>query len=289
MQISCGNRSVYCPTGSGAPSPVAIGYYSVGYENQTTTQAVSVAGDSPYLPTYWTTQMTSQQQCSPGSYCHGGESFLCPQGKYGATAGLADAMCSGSCMEGYFCPAGSTKAMQVPCGSSSVFCPTGTGEPLPVYPGYYAVGGSSDTTRSAERKCEPGSYCVAGVRSLCAAGRWGGGFGAINSSCSGPCAAGYYCPTGSSGPTEMECGDPSRYCLPGASHPSIVPLGNYSIGGTESTRTGSLVAPMGFYAVDGMLYRCRAGYTRLLGTMHRAWLLLPRRLHVAGHACVRRR
>ena len=260
MQLSCGDRSVYCPTGSGAPTPVTSGYYSVGYENQTTTQAVSVSGNSPYLPTYWTTQMTSQQQCSPGSYCHGGISFLCPQGKYGATAGLTDAMCSGSCMEGYYCPTGSTSATQVPCGSSSVFCPTGTGEPLPVYPGYYSVGGNDDTTRTAERKCEPGSYCVGGVRHLCAAGRWGGGFGALNSSCSGPCAAGYYCPAGSSDPMEVMCGDPSRYCLPGASHPSIVPLGNYSIGGTESTRTGSLVAPMGFYAVDGMLYRCRAGY-----------------------------
>lgn len=184
----------------------------------------------------------------------------CPSGRYGSTAGLSEASCSGPCREGFYCPTGSTSAAQVACGGDAVFCPTGSGLPLTVAAGYYTAGGKDNTTRTAERKCEPGSYCSAGVRRLCSGGRWGGVFGAVNSSCSGSCDAGYYCPEGSTRAWELECGDPSRYCVHGSIVPANVDVGYYSTGGVESTRTGQQIAPRGFYAVGGLLYRCRAGY-----------------------------
>jgi len=268
MQLTCGDRSVFCPAGSGAPTQVAPGYYSVGYTNGSSgstlnvTAAVTAAGESSYVPTYRGTQMTAQELCPPGTYCSLGVLYPCPPGRYGAAAGVSSAAGCAPCAEGHYCPAGSAVATATRCGGpNDVFCPLGAGEPMPVHAGYYTVGGGSDgTTRSAEKKCEPGSYCVHGVRVLCPAGRWGNQFGHTDAACGGTCAAGYYCPEGSTSPQETQCGDPNRYCPPGATQPTAVGAGNYSVGGTtESTRTGQAVAPAGFYAVDGLLYRCRAG------------------------------
>ncbi|RYG49157.1 hypothetical protein EON67_06920, partial [archaeon] len=48
------------------------------------------------------------------------------------------------------------------------------------------------------------------------------------SACSGPCAAGYYCPAGSTSSTAFQCGDVSVYCPAGSSAPVTVPNGYYS-------------------------------------------------------------
>ncbi|CAM9745516.1 unnamed protein product, partial [Discosporangium mesarthrocarpum] len=45
--------------------------------------------------------------------------------------------------------------------------------------------------------CPPGQFCIGGVASPCPAGRYGGYWQSSNSSCSGPCNEGYYCPEGS--------------------------------------------------------------------------------------------
>ena len=53
-------------------------------------------------------------------------------------------------------------------------------------------GTTSDTTntiRAEERKCEPGYYCVSGLRTVCDPGTWGLG-GEVTSSCSGLCSPG---------------------------------------------------------------------------------------------------
>ena len=46
--------------------------------------------------------------------------------------------------------------------------------------------------RSAERRCEPGYYCVGGVKESCTPGHWGLG-GEITSNCSGLCNLGQWC------------------------------------------------------------------------------------------------
>ena len=48
---------------------------------------------------------------------------------------------------------------------------------------------TTDTTRAEERKCEPGYYCLGGLRSVCDPGSWGLG-GEVTSSCSGLCSPG---------------------------------------------------------------------------------------------------
>ena len=48
------------------------------------------------------------------------------------------------------------------------------------------------------------------------------GTGLHEAACSGPCDAGYYCPAGSSWPTQRECGGPNKYCPVGSGAPLAV-------------------------------------------------------------------
>lgn len=184
---------------------------------------------------------------------------LCPPGTYGASHGLHTQLCSGLCADGYYCPAGSSSQTQVQCGSSAVFCPTGSGQPLLAANGYYTVGLGLATMR-AERECEPGHWCLDGVRKLCDFGHWGNNYGMNKSTCLGKCSPGYYCPEGSISPTEVMCGDANKYCPGEGNHkPTLVDKGYYSIGGNQSTRDDQTVAPAGSFAQDGILYLCPAG------------------------------
>ena len=128
------------------------------------------------------------------------------------------------------------------------------------------------TTRSAIVACEPGTYCVDGVKILCPAGRYsangsptadcdglcdagyycpegsispkqescpGGTWGVagqVDDTCSGICLRGHYCPTNSTSPTQFECGSEYHYCPYGSSAPIPVEPGHYSTGGTVKTR-----------------------------------------------------
>ena len=49
-----------------------------------------------------------------------------------------------------------------------------------------------ESPRSAERRCEPGYYCVGGVKESCTPGHWGLG-GEITNNCSGLCNLGVWC------------------------------------------------------------------------------------------------
>ena len=96
---------------------------------------------------------------------------------------------------------------------------------------------------------------------MCLPGTYGMTYGLTSPGCSGMCQPGYYCPQGSVTPTEVKCGDPSLYCpTTGLSRPLPVPLGYYSLGGNESTRNNIALAPPGYYALQGILYVCPAGY-----------------------------
>ena len=97
--------------------------------------------------------------CEAGFYCVNGVRSKCPAGRYGSTAGLNSALCSGVCQAGHYCPIGSVSATANKCGASThftnsttgekeaqdrggaaLYCPEGTGMPLSVPPGYYSVG-----------------------------------------------------------------------------------------------------------------------------------------------------
>lgn len=104
----CGDASVYCPTGSTAPTPVTAGWFTTGG----LFSRVGIAENSTRL---------AQSPCAPGWYCEGGIARQCPAGRYGAASLLRNAECSGPCERGHFCPPGSTTPRQYRCGDVFVF------------------------------------------------------------------------------------------------------------------------------------------------------------------------
>lgn len=274
-QVQCDRTDVYCPEGSPQPIPVAVGYYTAGHEGNLTLSATYSLDGNMFQG--WARDQ--QNICEPGFFCEKGifsfqEICLlvidvfsslpgvripCPPGRYGASHGLSTALCDGFCRAGYYCPLGAKSATQQDCGGANVFCPLGSAAPHPVDLGYYTTGGDGVNNRADQQRCNPGTYCVEGVQSLCRAGFYGHIHGQLSANCSGPCDPGYYCPEGSISPTEVLCGDPSRYCPGNSPHPLPVPSGHYSIGGNVSSRSAYQVAEEGFYAMDGLLYACPAG------------------------------
>merc|ERR1711865_269074 len=50
-------------------------------------------------------------------------------------------------------------------------------------------------TRWGYSKCEPGYFCVHGMKYQCKEGRYGTAYGLFNATCSGVCQAGFRCPS----------------------------------------------------------------------------------------------
>ncbi len=113
--------------------------------------------------------------------------------------------------------------------------------------------------------CADGTYYgpTIGVHtcSSCPAGRYGAASSValFNSSCSGDCSAGYYCPSGSNAPTLYPCGSAAFYCPAGASAPIPVSVGYYTTGGVSTNRTGQQQCPVGSYCSGGIATLCQAG------------------------------
>ena len=216
----CGNASVYCPEGSEAPAAVPSGYYSLdvngidGPESQASRSQIAL--------------------CPLGYSCKDGERFPCRGGSYGNSLGLTyNEYCTGVCPSGWYCPAASTQPFRHSCGASPVaYCPEGSARQHFTAQGYYAVqphindGGGY----SQEVICPRGSYCLEGVRHLCPAGRYGARMRETNSSCTGLCDAGYYCPAGSISSKQVQCDFTDKYCPTGSPEPIQVTLGYYTVG-----------------------------------------------------------
>ncbi len=212
----CGNASVFCPAGSGAPTPVGAGNYSTG--NASTGSAAS---------------MTAQAVCpAPAAYanvsvyCPGpgvGVMIVCPGGRFGTAAGLSSSLCSGECAPGYFCPDGSVSPQQQQCGgiewcvlvlgcvphacdvctyhipSSSLhrarvdvlrYCAAGSASRSAVPSGYYSTPlTASPLLRVGVAQCVAGEYCSGGERRLCDPGTYEVDRLRVTP-CTTPCAAG---------------------------------------------------------------------------------------------------
>ena len=140
---------ITCPIGTyassmGSTSPACGGLCAVGHFGNTTGQSSSTcsgpctAAQGSYCPAG--SNSTSGVLCPPGSFCVGGaaDRAFCPEGTFGATAGLATASCSGACDEGYF--GGfvglTTSACTAPCTAEA---------------GYHCAEGSNST--NGERGC----------------------------------------------------------------------------------------------------------------------------------------
>jgi hypothetical protein len=200
-QVQCPDAASYCPRGSAAPIPVTIGYYTVGHFQQDyviepTDGYFTVGNDGigsdgkNYSYTVSTglrnkfaeTARSGQAICEAGYYClSDGIKRKCPVGRYGSSAGLSTASCSGYCAAGYYCEEGSPLERQYVCGGADRFCPPGSPAARPVHPGYYTVQLQDEdpAKAAAERRCEPGFYCVAGIKRVCDRGTWGGEFGLV--------------------------------------------------------------------------------------------------------------
>jgi hypothetical protein len=109
----------------------------------------------------------------------------------------------------------------------------------------------------------------------CPAGYYGSVAGLADSTCSGLCPAGYYCPAGSVNPREKGCGSAEFFCPEGSVLPLRVFEGYYSIGGIKSQRvrylnsthnatvfenaTAQRICEAGQYCTLGVKYVCPAG------------------------------
>ena len=100
--------------------------------------------------------------------------------------------------------------MQQPCGGEAFYCSGGNEAPVAVSKGYYSTStpGASDgpLVRTGQAQCEPGYYCVSGVRTACAQGTYGAHAGEFSPSCSGTCVAGFY--GAEPGHTTPQCSGP---------------------------------------------------------------------------------
>lgn len=131
--------------------------------------------------------------------------------------------CGGKCAAGFYCPSYLTKqpdapehtqwpgaphvtATPFPCGGVSFLCPKGSFYPVLVGGGNYTVGGDkTNTTRTGQEICQPGTYCSNGIVNLCPKGRYGSSSGQSVPSCTGWCPPGFYCPAGTSNP--LKCAE----------------------------------------------------------------------------------
>ena len=217
------NSDVFCPTGSGNPTPVDVGFYT-NLRNNIYTQVVhpTVKGNGIQEPSRGRSGMNDemayeQVQCEVGHWCSEGLRDACPRGRYGLIRGLENEFCSGPCAPGFICPHGSYLSTQLDCGynvehPTSVYCPPGLDtaawQPTTVSTGYYTEGGENihNRTRWFQTICPLGHYCELGKRIRCPAGKYGGATGLSTSECSGNCDAGYFCPQGSWMAHQNKCG-----------------------------------------------------------------------------------
>jgi hypothetical protein len=165
------------------------------------------------LTSFLLSRSSGYEKCLPcplGHYC-GAENTVvpiqCDAGKYGHVEGLKTKECSdvcfvpevgkaitcqeSKCEEGYYCPMGSISSRQVKCGDESVYCPLASKVPTAVSTGYYTVG-ASPSTRHAQKICEPGFYCVKGIKYECMEGLFGATYGLSTIDCSGVVPKGFF-------------------------------------------------------------------------------------------------
>jgi hypothetical protein len=92
--------------------------------------------------------------------------------------------------------------------NGSLFCPPGSASPSVASAGFYTtpahldklggVSGGGSASQSGVLPCPKGSFCPGdGTARLCPGGTYGHSTRLENDECSGPCAAGHFCPAGS--------------------------------------------------------------------------------------------
>ena len=123
----------------------------------------------------------------------------CAPGRYADREGSTSAGCTGPCDHGFWCGAGSASRRENECGGREYFCPIGSRQPRRASRGWYTIPEDPDSRilgsnpegtareRRAQKVCPEGHWCQRGVKSICAAGKYGAVKGLYSSRCSGFC------------------------------------------------------------------------------------------------------
>lgn len=193
-QIACGDETVFCPKGSGECG-----------DDSAATCSLCTADPSPpsLLPLYSST--AAPVPVGEGFYTAGGRNERIPAvaGMYcRATYGVLD----------------SAQALVAPIDvefDAARFCTGGQ------------IG--DNNTRSTQIACEPGHFCIAGLRYECPPAHYGSAPSLTNPKCTGRCKAGWYCPWASTSPFEKPCGGSHVYCPELSGAPTPVSTGHYTL------------------------------------------------------------
>ena len=108
------------------------------------------------------------------------------------------------------------------------------------------------------RDCEPGHYCMDGIKYKCPSGTYGETYGLNTSGCSGVCPAGFYCPENTTNPESFPCRSEKEYCPQGSSEPHIAKPGFYTVDSTRFIENGRGLESSYFYRSD--VKECEYGY-----------------------------
>ena len=177
---------------------------------------------------------TQQTNLNNGGWCRYKVQFYaerCEVGEYVDAKGYCV-----SCDTGFFCPDGISKQL---CDAGTFSGTRGAKTSCTSCAAGKFQSGRGQTKCDA---CPDGEYS-SGTKntqcSSCQAGRYGSGANLRTSAtCTGPCAAGYFCPSGSSSAQQVKCGNARLYCPSSSSSPRAVKAGYYTTGGDEMTRSG---------------------------------------------------
>ncbi len=258
----------FCPEGSGIPQILQEGGHA---------QEAQPNAHFALPPSGTVTKLsirTGEELCLAGHYCLEGLSYKCPAGRYGLRRGETNPLCTGPCLEGYYCPEGSISAKERKCMGTNEFCPPASRSPAAVRNGFFTISSYSDefialqhgkldsdvpSTMTHEAQCGSGRYCIDGVAFKCPAGRYGSEAGLTSSECTGACEAGYFCPIGSVTKRHSNCSSPAVFCPEGSVEPLPVHEGYYTIGGDEQHRWDEVRCELGHWCTGGTRKPCPSG------------------------------
>jgi len=218
--------------------------------------------------------------CPPGSYCVSGTGdplqSLCPGGTYsGDVARSASNECI-ICEAGHFCPVGSI--IPTPCPPGTINPSTGKQYisecVLPAAGSQATTWGNSDATGAA---CTAGHYCPVGSFGSpfpCPAGTFTDDTDKVKADDCTACTAGFACEegTGAGVKEKLKCAA-GHYCPAGSSNPSQYPCpaGTYSANVDNDALGDCTASPCtaGFYCLEGTtkpIFECPKGHYCPAGT-----------------------
>lgn len=223
--------------------------------------------------------------CAAGAFFNGLRCQLCPGGTYGVRPGLESSTCSGKCSAGYFCPDGSTSPYQNHCGTSVFYCPQGSAMRQRLTEGYYTLRfpeqiPTQNLSAITQTACEPGYYCVFGIRRACPVGRFGQTIRLKSVTCTDSCPMGFYCPLATPLPIPCPAGTYGNVTeLSSSICSGQCPLGHYWYVANPSLATitgcNTVVMLMLQSGRDNRAYTMSIRHVRQLDGSHNEGVLLP--------------